>query len=181
MCVYIYTRCEYTYTRWMQAIFKVFIEFVATVLLFYVSDFWARGMWDLSPLTRDRTSTSCREGEVLTTGPPGKRLHAASSFAFGFCLPALCALSHLPLPWGPESPSGRRLSTTLQMACISCAPVSLRAPGVSLQLPHPPHDPEPVGCLFGGVDGTLGSAPPTPGRLVLDFWALGPWDDGLSL
>ena len=51
--------CVYTYTRWMQAIFKVFIEFVATVLLFYVSDFWARGMWDLSPLTRDRTRTPC--------------------------------------------------------------------------------------------------------------------------
>ena len=114
MCVYTYTCCEYTYTRWMQAIFKVFIEFVATVLLSYVSDFWARGIWDLSPLTRDRTSTSCLEGEVLATGPPGKRLHAASSCAFGFCLPALCALSHLPLPWGPESPSGRRLSTTRQ-------------------------------------------------------------------
>ena len=33
--------------------FKVFIEFVTILFLFYVLDFWLRGMWDLSFLTRD--------------------------------------------------------------------------------------------------------------------------------
>ena len=33
--------------------------------------FWPQGMWDLTSLTRDGTHTPC-EGEVLTTGPPGK-------------------------------------------------------------------------------------------------------------
>ena len=34
-------------------IFKVFIEFVAILLLFYVLVFWPQGMWDLSFPTRD--------------------------------------------------------------------------------------------------------------------------------
>ena len=38
----------------MWSIFKVFIEFVTTLLLLYVSFFWLCGMWDLSFLTRDR-------------------------------------------------------------------------------------------------------------------------------
>ena len=35
------------------SIFKVFIEFVAILLLFYVLVFWPQGMWDLSFPTRD--------------------------------------------------------------------------------------------------------------------------------
>ena len=38
---------------------KVFIEFVTTLLLFYVLVFWPQGMWDLSSQTRDRTRTPC--------------------------------------------------------------------------------------------------------------------------
>ena len=34
-------------------IFKVFIEFVAILLLFYVLVFWPQGMWDLSFPTRN--------------------------------------------------------------------------------------------------------------------------------
>ena len=34
-------------------IFKVFIEFVTTLLLFYVLVFCLRGVWDLSSLIRD--------------------------------------------------------------------------------------------------------------------------------
>ena len=34
-------------------LFKVFIEFITTLLLFYVLVFWLRGMWDLSSLTRN--------------------------------------------------------------------------------------------------------------------------------
>ena len=41
----------------MWTIFKVFIEFVTILLLFYVLVFWLRGMWDLSSLTRDSTHT----------------------------------------------------------------------------------------------------------------------------
>ena len=43
----------------MWTIFKVFIEFVTRLLLFYVLVFWPRAMWDLSSLTRDQTHTLC--------------------------------------------------------------------------------------------------------------------------
>ena len=39
--------------------FKVFTEFVTTLLLFYVLVFWPQGMWDLGSLTRDGTCTPC--------------------------------------------------------------------------------------------------------------------------
>ena len=39
--------------------FKVFIEFVTILLLFYVFVFWPWGMWDLSSPTRDWTHTPC--------------------------------------------------------------------------------------------------------------------------
>ena len=42
-----------------QNIFKVFIEFVTVLLLFYVLGFWPQGMWDLISLTKDRTHTHC--------------------------------------------------------------------------------------------------------------------------
>ena len=41
----------------MWTIFKVFIEFVTILFLSYILDFGPRGMWDLSPLIRDRTYT----------------------------------------------------------------------------------------------------------------------------
>ena len=40
-------------------LFKVFIEFVTILLLFYVWVFWLRGMWDPSSPTRDQTRTPC--------------------------------------------------------------------------------------------------------------------------
>ena len=43
----------------MCTIFKVFIEFVTVLLLFYVLVFWPRGMWDLSSPNRDWTCTPC--------------------------------------------------------------------------------------------------------------------------
>ena len=43
----------------MWTIFKVFIEFVTVLLLFYVFVFGWQGMWDLSSRTRDRTHTPC--------------------------------------------------------------------------------------------------------------------------
>ena len=43
----------------MWTIFKVFLEFVTILLLFYTSVFWLQGMWDLRSPTRDRTCTLC--------------------------------------------------------------------------------------------------------------------------
>ena len=43
----------------MWTIFKVFIEFVTVLLLFYVLFFWLRGMWDFISPTRDGTHTPC--------------------------------------------------------------------------------------------------------------------------
>ena len=36
----------------MLTVFKVFIEFIAILLPFYVLVFWPRGMWDLGCLTK---------------------------------------------------------------------------------------------------------------------------------
>ena len=58
----------------MWTIFKVFIEFVTILLLFYVLVFWPRGMWDLSSPPGIEPTPSALEGEVLATGPQGKSL-----------------------------------------------------------------------------------------------------------
>ena len=42
-----------------EPFFKVFIEFVTILFLFYVLALWSRGLWDLSSLTRDQTCTPC--------------------------------------------------------------------------------------------------------------------------
>ena len=54
----------------MWIIFKVFIEFVTISLLFSVLVFWPRGMWDPPPGIEP--TLPALEGEVLTTGLPGK-------------------------------------------------------------------------------------------------------------
>ena len=60
----------------MQTILKGFIEFVTTLLLFYVLVFWPRGLQDLSSLTRDRTYTSCiRSLNHWTSGEVPQRPH----------------------------------------------------------------------------------------------------------
>ena len=43
----------------MWIIFKVFIEFVTSLFLFYVLVFWLWGTWDIISLTRDETCTLC--------------------------------------------------------------------------------------------------------------------------
>ena len=50
--------------------FKVFIEFVTILLLFYVLVFQPGGMWDPQPGIEP--TPPALEGKVLTTGPPGK-------------------------------------------------------------------------------------------------------------
>ena len=60
----------------MWAIFKVFIEFVTTLLLFCVLVFWPQGMWYLSSLTKGGTHISSNSSQILnhqitTRGNPG--------------------------------------------------------------------------------------------------------------
>ena len=52
--------------------FKVFIEFVIVLLLFYVLVFWLKSMWDLSTLIRDRTHTRCCGRRSLNQGTAGE-------------------------------------------------------------------------------------------------------------
>ena len=49
----------------MGIIFKVFIEFVTILLLFYVFDFSLQGMWDLSSPAKDQTHTFCIRRQSL--------------------------------------------------------------------------------------------------------------------
>ena len=49
--------CCFAFLMW--TIVKVFIEYVAILLLFYVFGFWLQGIWDLSFLPRDQTCTFC--------------------------------------------------------------------------------------------------------------------------
>jgi len=51
---------------------NVFVEFVTVLLLFYVLGFWLGGMWDLSSLTKDRTSTPCIERQSFNHGTAKK-------------------------------------------------------------------------------------------------------------
>ena len=44
---------------------KSLLNFVAILLLFYVSGFWPRGMWEFSFLTRARTCTPCIGRQIL--------------------------------------------------------------------------------------------------------------------
>ena len=61
----------------MWTIFKVFIEFVTILLLFYVFfGFLAtRHMGSYLPDQGSNPNPPTLEGEVLTTGPPGKSLY----------------------------------------------------------------------------------------------------------
>ena len=55
----------------MWAIFKVFIEFVTILLLYYFSVFWPRGIWDLTaPGPESESVLPALEAGVSTTGPP---------------------------------------------------------------------------------------------------------------
>ena len=58
----------------MWIIFEVFIEFVTILLLFYVLVPWPRGTRGLSspPRIEPAPAPTALEGEVLTTGLPGK-------------------------------------------------------------------------------------------------------------
>ena len=83
----------------MWTIFKVFIEFVTILLLFYVLGFWLRGTWELSSPTRDRTRTPCIGRQSLNDWTakevPVRLLWILSSEALIFG--HLCSSLHCPL------------------------------------------------------------------------------------
>ena len=62
---------------WSGLFFKVFIELVTKLLLFYVLAFWPQGMWDPSSPTSDWTRTPSTGRQISATGPPGKSLSSA--------------------------------------------------------------------------------------------------------
>ena len=65
---------------WYVPYFKVFIEFVTILLLFYVLVFWPGGMWD--PWPGMEPISPALEGEVLTTGLPEKSLSPSDFWCF---------------------------------------------------------------------------------------------------
>ena len=67
-------------------IFKVFIEFLTILLLFYVLVYGPEACGILTPQPRIELSFPALEGRVLTTGPPGKSLYLSLSLAFAFLL-----------------------------------------------------------------------------------------------
>ena len=71
----------------MWTIFKVFIEFFTTLLLFYVLFCFVfdHKTWDLSSPPGIEPASPALEGKVLTTGPPEK---SQKSFFF----PCVCFL-----------------------------------------------------------------------------------------
>ena len=62
--------CFFFFLTW--TIFKVLIEFVTMLFLFYVLVCWLQGTWHLSSLTRVQICTHAMESRILTPGPPGK-------------------------------------------------------------------------------------------------------------
>ena len=54
----------------MWIIFKVFIEFVAILLLSYALVFWPQGLWDPSHPTRDQTHTPYSLNHWFTRAVP---------------------------------------------------------------------------------------------------------------
>ena len=91
-----------------RTIFKVFIEFVSILLLFYVLVFWLWGMWDFKSLIRDLTRMPALEGDLLTTGLPRKSPLGTSCLRNPRVHPSLSISSLSPLCAGPSlGPAGQ--------------------------------------------------------------------------
>ena len=78
----------------MWTIFQVFIEFVTILLRFMFWFFGHEACGILSPLPGIKPSPPALEGEVLTTGPPGKSQH----YCFYLFVYYASKLLHFPLP-----------------------------------------------------------------------------------
>ena len=67
----------------METILEIFIEFVTTLLLFYILVFGHKACGILAPspgIEPTHTLHPASEGEALTTGPPEKSLKFPGSF-----------------------------------------------------------------------------------------------------
>ena len=58
----------------MWAIFKVFIECITILLVFYVLVFWVRGTWDLNSFDQGLNSHPCIGRQSLNHWPTGEVL-----------------------------------------------------------------------------------------------------------
>ena len=67
---------EFFFFFGMWTIFKVFVDFVTVLFLFYVLVFPPQACAILAPQLGVKPAASALEGEVLTTGPPRKSLEA---------------------------------------------------------------------------------------------------------
>ena len=80
----------------MWTILKSLSNVLQYCFCLYVLVFWPPGMWDLSSLTRDQTSTLALEGKVLNTGPAGKSRSVVNCASLD-----ICVISHFrTLSWG---------------------------------------------------------------------------------
>ena len=88
----------------MWTIFKVFIEFVAILLMFYILGFWPQSMWELSSLTRDQTCTPSLEDMVLTLDHQGNPPLKCFDILLNSDLSQCSDLGHIDSKggWGPR-------------------------------------------------------------------------------
>ena len=81
----------------MWTVFKVFTEFVTTLLLFSVLVFWPQGMWNLSsPTTRIELTLPALKA-VLPTGQAGKSPgpHPLTAFLWPHAAPDIIRVSRI--------------------------------------------------------------------------------------
>lgn len=118
--------------------FKVFIEFVTVMLLFFVFVFWAWGVWDLRLWPRLEPAPPALEDEVLTAGPLGKPLPLplCQRWVDTICTGPLSGFLRcsgdffflsilLPIPLSgslqPDKKLGNRTVWVLQLGAVECA------------------------------------------------------------
>ena len=65
----------FTWPHLKKIFFRVFIEFVTILLLFYVLVFWLKACGILAPQPGNKPTSPALEGKVFTIGPPGKSRH----------------------------------------------------------------------------------------------------------
>ena len=104
----------------MWTTFKVFIEFITMLLLFYILAFWPQGTCDPSSLTRELIELEFPtvEGKVPITGPPGK-----------FLLFLLTQSRNCPVTYQSQLPILRSCPPILpEVTAPSCIPISTLLP-----------------------------------------------------
>ena len=108
----------------MWTIFKVFIEFVAILLLFYVLVFWLRGMWKSLLPDQDQTLTPCI-GRWSLNHWTTREVPTEGILDLGFLsespeelLKILVARPHCQRPWGLDPGTSVRTTSAYSIASI---------------------------------------------------------------